>query len=107
MRVGAEVAQENIDDGMERAKATSTESGADSNQSGCGAAETSSVVERLQAVRSSDRQRKARQRVQFGVVVGSLTQALLQGFVRRPKRLWLDSKRGRFSVMTSSRVYAS
>lgn len=76
MRVGAEVAQQDIDDGIERAKATSTESGADSNQSAVAGAATSSVVERLQAVRSSDRQRKARERVHFGVVVGSLTQAL-------------------------------
>ena len=44
MRVGPEIAQQDIDDCMERAKATSTESGTDSSQNAAAGAATSSVV---------------------------------------------------------------
>jgi hypothetical protein len=44
MRVGPEIAQQDIDNCMERAKATSTESGTDSSQNAAAGAATSSVV---------------------------------------------------------------
>ena len=44
MRVGPEIAQQDIDNCMERAKATSTEGGTDSSQNTAAGAATSSVV---------------------------------------------------------------
>ena len=67
MRVGPEIAQQDIDNCMERAKATSTESGTDSSQNAAAGAATSSVVGAAAGgavVRFSDRRGKAQQREQ-------------------------------------------
>jgi hypothetical protein len=65
MRVGPEIAQQDIDYCMERAKATSTEGGTDPGQNAAAGAATSSVVGQprvVRVVRFSDRRGKAQQR---------------------------------------------
>ena len=89
MRVGLEIAQQDIDNCMERAKATSTESGTDSSQNAAAGAATSSVVGAAAGGAGGAVFGQAGQGAAAGAVggvVGSLTQALIQALFR-PKRL--------------------
>src|ERR1044071_368370 len=89
LRVAPEVAQQDIDNCMERAKATSTESGTDSSQNR--SQEQRQTVlpappRALPVVRSWDRRRKVPHQA-VGGAVGSLTQTLLHGLFRpKPPR---------------------
>lgn len=85
MRVGPEIAQQDIDNCMERAKATSTESGTDSSQNAVAGAATSSVVGAAAGGAGGAVFGQAGQGAAAGAVggvVGSLTQALIQGLFR-------------------------
>ena len=85
MGVGREIAQQDIDDCMERAKATSTESGTDSSQNAVAGAATSSVVGAAAGGAGGAVFGQAGQGAAAGAVggvVGSLTQALIQGLFR-------------------------
>ena len=85
MRVGPEIAQQDIDNCMERAKATSTESGTDSSQNAVAGAATSSVVGAAAGGAGGAVFGQAGQGAAAGAVggvVGSLTQSLLQGLFR-------------------------
>ena len=81
MRVGPEIAQQDIDNCMERAKATSTESGTDPGQNAVAGAATSSVVGAAAGGAGGAVFGQAGQGAAAGAVggvVGSLTQALIQ-----------------------------
>ena len=73
IRVGPDIARQDIDYCVERAKATSTESSADGNQNAVAGAATSSVVGAAQAVRSSDRRARQDSGAQSGVIADSLS----------------------------------
>ena len=85
MHVGPEIAQQDIDNCMERAKATSTESGTDSSQNAAAGAATSSVVGAAPGGAGGAVFGQAGQGAAAGAVggvVGSLTQALIQALFR-------------------------
>lgn len=85
IRVGPDVAQQDIDNCMERAKATLTESRSDPNQSAVAGAATSSVVGAAAGGAGGAIFGQAAQGAAAGAaggVVGSLTQALIQGLFR-------------------------
>ena len=82
MRVGPEIAQQDIDNCMERAKATSTESGTDSSQNAAAGAATSSIVGAAAGGAVFGQAGQGAAAGAVGGVVGSLTQALIQGLFR-------------------------
>jgi uncharacterized membrane protein len=85
IRVGPDVAQHDIDNCMERAKAISTERRSDPNQSAVAGAATSSVVGAAAGGAGGAVFGQAAQGAAAGAVggvVGSLTQALIQGLFR-------------------------
>ena len=90
LRVGPEVAQQDIDNCMERAKATSTESGTDSSQNTVAGAATNSVAGAAAGAAGGAIVGQAPQGAAPGAVggaVGSLTQTLLHGLFRpKPPR---------------------
>lgn len=85
IRVGPDVAQQDIDNCMERAKATSTERPSDANQNAVGGAATSSIAGAAAGGAGGAVFGQAAQGAAAGAVggvVGSLTQALIQGLFR-------------------------
>lgn len=85
IRVGPEIAQQDIDFCIERAKATSTERSGDSNQNAVAGAATSSVVGAAAGGAGGAVFGQAAQGAAAGAVggaVGSVTQALIQGLFR-------------------------
>jgi hypothetical protein len=90
LRVGPEVAQQDIDHCMERAKATSTEGGTDSSQNTVAGAATNSVAgappRAVPVVRSWDRRRKVPQQApSAGLSVASLRRSFTDCFgLNRP-----------------------
>jgi hypothetical protein len=90
LRVVPEVAQQDIDNCMERAKATSTESDTDSSQNTVAGAATNSVAGAAAGGAGGAIVGQAAQGAAAGAVggaVGSLTQTLLQGLFRpKPPR---------------------
>ena len=84
LRVGPEIAQQDIDNCMERAKATSTEGGTDSSQNAAAGAATSSVVGAAAGGAGGAVFGQAGQGAAAGAVggvVGSLTRPLIQRLV--------------------------
>ena len=85
IRVGPEIAQQDIDYCIERAKATLTERGGDSKENAVAGAATSSVVGAAAGGAGGAVFGQAAQGAAAGAVggaVGSLTQALIQGLFR-------------------------
>ena len=76
IRVRPEIARQDIDNCMERAKSTSTESGTDSNQNAVAGAATSSVVGAAAGGAVVGQTAQAAAAGAVGGAVGSLTQAL-------------------------------